>query len=319
MEKRDTADTVAAPSDLDVLILNTGPPPDTKELQPFVKIVDENQIGRMKASGTISPPATRKPAVSAYPPSDLDQELKSCGAPPPTTMLKPYIRVAESKGRLQARGTMCASKHKQDNDTLTRSAPPPIRKLKSVPVRRRWNKRNKPPEPPKTQFLRNRPGEGLTSASTEPPQPPKNRIGAAGGLTSAATEDLPLRQKRGKMLKSSSSQRSLIGREKRNKPSNKVASNSGFWARLKGSSREPTFEERLAKQLGTNRGFKSVGLVRENVSPSPPPTKQAMGPYARHSKEHKRLSMLINETLGRAEGVLKPSDVKRLQQTGTCS
>merc|ERR1712168_443187 len=99
--------------------------------------------------------------------------LKSCGAPPPSTMLKPYIRVADSKGRLQARGTMCAQIHSQDNKQSIRSIPTDNRPPKSLPKRRRWKANKKPPEPPKKLVQR------------------PLMINLSGALTSASSKNLP--------------------------------------------------------------------------------------------------------------------------------
>lgn len=312
MEKRDASDTVAAPSDLDAVLFFTGPPPDNTELQPYVKIVEEKQKGRMKASGTISPPNGRKPTVSSYPPSDLDQALKSCGAPPPNTMLKPYVRVAESRGRLQARGTMCAARNVQDIKTSTSFIP--MDRSKSAPKKRRWKANKWPPEPPKVPSQRpliSKSAEGLTSASTEKlPRRPKSRIKTkAVGLGSAATEDnLPRRKK--KLHRRSLSDRSLLERKKKDKPrALKAPSSPGFWARLTGARHEPSFEERLAEQLSSKSGsVVNVGLIRETTAPS----KDLIQFHARYGEGQQRLSTILTETLDGVEGALKPSDVKRL-------
>lgn len=315
MEKRDASMTVAAPNDLDLVLFFTGPPPDNKELQPYVKIED-NQQGRMKASGTMSAP--RKTTVSSRPPTDLDQALKSCGAPP-NTKLKPYVRLEESKGRLQARGTMCAPRNLEDSKTSL-SPITQISKQKSAPQRRRWKTRKKPPEPQEAPLQRpfiNQPAGGLSPASTEKlPRPPKSRIKTeAVGLPRAATEEKLSRRNNRRSL---SEDKILSGRKKKAKPlvAQKASQSAGFWERLMGSRRAPSFEETLTEQLSTKRGsVKNVGCVRETYTPS----EDFIQNHARYGKEQQRLSTIMIETLDVAEGSLKPSDVKRLKQNGICT
>jgi len=379
MEKREASETVAAPSDLDEVIFYTGPPPDKAELQPYVSIKEENQTGRIKASGTISPPDHRGPIITSYLPSDLDQALRSCGAPPPTTMLKPYVRVAKSKGRLQARGTMCVTKDTVDNKTSIPSMRMDISPPKSVPKRRKANKKppaiprnvvqrplmcnlvgglpsasthsastkNLPrqrksrpplrsnrtegltsaltenlPRPPKSRPpLRNNQARGLTSASTENlPRPPKSRFytsNALGGLTSAAAEEnLSQSQNKSQMFQRSFSERWLPWRKKRNKPAVLSApSHSGYSSKLKGPSPDQSFKKRPAEKLMNQGRSKSVEFFRESRAP----IKVLLQHRSRYSETQETLSAMMSEVLDRANGMLRPSDVKHFEQSSISS
>jgi len=276
MRKRDASEKMGVLSELDEVTMFTGPPLDRGPQHPCVGIEE-------KQTECISPAGCRQFAVTmtSRPPQDLDQTLKSCGAPPPSVQLKPYIRIGESKGRLHASGTVSAPEHKRLKDlaSLKPSRPAgnkPPKPPKPAPVRRRWVKPpQRPPESPKYHSPK---------IVTRPKRPKPRRA----RKRSASDPDIRFRNKE--------------------KAEPMPTESPSFWAKIKGVRRKPLLEEKPRPRSGLLLRTKSIPteeLLHSEL-------KCCKNKYCK-DKTDQRLSKIISESL--ADGVLKPSDVKRLQKS----